>query len=71
MDKFKWKIFIEVLENSPTELSLDLFEESLLALPTEDLNSVAEALKCTTSTPSDVKTAKHVIEMLQILWHYQ
>jgi len=69
MDKFSWTIFIKNLRDSPAAISLDYFEEALLALPQEDIEEVFNAI-----SSRDVLTVddgKQCIEMLQILWHYQ
>lgn len=68
MDRFSYTLFIKNIENTPAVYSTEEFTNLLLTLSPEDLNELQETLL---KTPLDLPTAKHVIALMDILWHYQ
>ena len=68
MDKFSWTIFITNLRDNPTVFTEAQFKEKLLYLSPEDVQEIFDALH---NEPVDLETSKHIIRLLQILWHYQ
>jgi len=68
VDKFSWTIFIKNLQDNPVVFTMDQFEEKLIQLPIEDIQEIFDALHY---SPDDVDTSRHVVKLLQILWHYQ
>ena len=68
MDRFSYTIFVKNLQDNPLTLSLDQFEQALLTLSPEDIQDIFDALHY---SPKEDNVARHVVAMLQILWHYQ
>ena len=68
MDKFKYKLFMDSLETNYMSYDLDTFEESIQSLSPTDVIAVHSFLTKRSSTPEH---AKHLADLLQILWHYQ
>lgn len=68
MDRFSYAIFITNLTNNPLLYSIQEFNDLIVALGSEDLEEIRGALL---KAPLDLKVAKHVIRLLDILWHYQ
>jgi hypothetical protein len=68
MDTFKFTVMKEALATDPLTVPVDAFEEVMLTLSPEDLEHFFEVL---TNTAHSVDESKHVMELIQVLWHYR
>ena len=69
MDKFKYTVMMQTLDKTPSNISLDYFEEVCLTLSAEDLEEIFLLLTERDNWPPD--DASVVMQMLQVLWRYR
>jgi len=70
MDKFSYTIMLKNIQDDPLAITEDLLETSLYTLPEESVAEIFKALtiRLKTSPPTE---AKHLAQLLRVIWHYQ
>ena len=68
MDDFQITILMEHLKLSPLEVTPDELSSALLQLPQEHVDEAYDLLVDPIRSPEE---AKHIIELLKVLWTYK